>query len=323
MPDADPPPAGSTPSDHPSPNRPDLLPRLATVLLVGVTAVWGSTFFLIHDLVQTIPASDFLAVRFTIAAVVMVAAFWGHLRALASADLRIGALLGGLYGAAQLLQTMGLAHTDASTSGFITGTYVIFTPLLAAIVFAERVGPAGWVGTALAAAGLGVLSLYGLSAGVGEAQTLVAAGLYAAHIVGLGRWSRADNALGLATVQAAVIAILCTLAALPGGIQLPESGGQWTALVYMALVAGAGALWAQTWAQSHLSATSAAIVMTLEPVFAAGFAVALGGESLTARMIVGGGLVVLAMYVVELGRMPSGRASAQDAPPSEALHHEV
>jgi drug/metabolite transporter (DMT)-like permease len=83
------------------------------------------------------------------------------------------------------------------------------------------------------------------------------------------------------------------------------------------------ALWAQTWAQSHLPATRAAIVMTMEPVFAAFFAVALGGEPLTARMVVGGALVLAAMYVVELrGRTPPGASAEQDRP-AELLHHEV
>ena len=90
----------------------------------------------------------------------------------------------------------------------------------------------------------------------------------------------------------------------------------------MALVAGALAIWAQTWAQSHLPATRAAIVMTLEPVFATGFAVALGGESLTPRMVVGGALVLAAMYVVELVGRRRGATAEQD-PPTELLHHEV
>jgi drug/metabolite transporter (DMT)-like permease len=168
----------------------------------------------------------------------------------------------------------------------------------------------------LATAGLAVLSLRGFSVGFGEALTLAAAALYALHILGLGRYSTSASATGLATVQAFVIALVALVGALPGGITLPQDGGQWTSLLYMALVAGAVALWAQTWAQSHLPATRAAIVMTMEPVFAAFFAVLLGGESLTARMLLGGGLVLAAMYVVEL----LGRRSPR---PTELLHHEV
>ena len=101
--------------------------RLATLLLVSLTAVWGSTFFLIRDLVETVPPADFLTVRFGIAAIVMFALFRRQTLALGRRDLRIGAVLGLLYGSAQVLQTMGLQHTDASVSGFITGTCLLYT----------------------------------------------------------------------------------------------------------------------------------------------------------------------------------------------------
>ena len=296
--------------------------RLATLLLVSVTAVWGSTFFLIHDLVAHVPSADFLAVRFGIAAVVMAAVFRRQTRALTRRQVLVGVALGGLYGLAQLLQTIGLEHTDASVSGFVTGTYVVLTPVLGAVLLRDRLPMSTWLAVALATTGLGVLSLRGLSVGVGEALTLAAAALYALHIIGLGRFSTAGSATGLATVQAFVITVITGAAAIPGGITLPDTGSQWASLLYMALVAGAVALWAQTWAQSHLPATRAAIVMTMEPVFAAFFAVLLGGESLTARMLIGGALVLAAMYVVELLGRRSG-ASAEQDPPAELLHHEV
>lgn len=297
--------------------------RLATLLLVGVTAVWGSTFFLIRDLVAHVPSADFLAVRFAIAAVVMFAVFRRQTLALSRADLLTGVVLGAIYGAAQLLQTTGLEHTDASVSGFVTGTYVVLTPVFGALLLRDRITGSTWVAVGLATAGLAVLSLRGLSIGYGEALTLASAALYALHIIGLGRFSRAHTATGLATVQAFVIAVLCFVAAVPGGVTLPADGGQWTSLLYMALVAGAGALWAQTWAQSHLPATRAAIVMTLEPVFAAFFAVLAGGERMTMRMLGGGALVLAAMYVVELLGRRTPEVTAEEDPPAELLHHEV
>lgn len=297
--------------------------RVATLLLVLVTAIWGSTFFLIKDLVVTIPATDFLGVRFTIAAAIMVVAFWRQLRALSQREVIIGAGLGTLYGVAQILQTEGLAHTDASVSGFITGTYVVLTPILAAVIFKDRIPMRVWVAAALAMVGIGVLSLQGLAFGYGETLTLIAAVIYALHIIGLGRYSRSESAVGLATVQAIVIAAICMAASLPGGITLPETTGGWLSILYMAIVAGAFCLWAQTWAQSELTASRAAIVMALEPVFAAFFAVLLGGESLTARMLLGGSLVVTAMYVIELAPRRTPAATAEEDPPAEALHHEV
>ncbi|MDC5696733.1 DMT family transporter [Intrasporangium calvum] len=292
--------------------------RLATFLLVALTAVWGSTFFLIRDLVEHVPPVDFLAVRFSIAAVIMVVLFWRPLRALRREQLVVGVVLGLLYGLAQILQTQGLATTPASVSGFITGTYVVLTPLITAVVLRERVSGTTWAAVSLATAGLALLSLRGFSVGVGEAITLLAAVLYALHIVGLGRHSSHEIATGLSVVQMVVIAVLCTAGALPGGIVLPATPGQWASVLYMVVFASILALWTQTWAQAHMSATRAAIIMTMEPVFAAFFAVWLGGESLTGRMLLGGGLVLAAMFAVELlARRRPGEL------PVETLHHEV
>ncbi len=291
---------------------------IASVLLVALTAVWGSTFFLIRDLVVHIPPVDFLAVRFTLAAVVMVIVFWRPLRALNRRQVLAGAGLGVLYGVAQILQTQGLASTPASVSGFITGTYVVLTPIFTAVLLRERVPGTTWIAVVLATAGLALLSLNGFSVGVGEAITLLAAALYALHIIGLGKWSGHEIATGLSVVQMVVIAVICTVGALPGGITLPSGPGQWASVLYMVVFASIAAIWIQTWAQAHMPATRAAIIMTMEPVFAAFFAVLLGGEVLTVRMLIGGALVIAAMYAVELlARRAPGEL------PAETLHHEV
>jgi len=281
-------------------------PTLAALGLLGVTAAWGSTFFLLKDVVGRVPVSDFLAVRFALAAVAVWLLAPRSVSRLTALDRRNGVLLGVVYGGGQLLQTIGLQSTSASVSGFVTGMYVVFTPLLGALLLRARIGRTVWVAVALATAGLAVLSLQGFAVGTGEALTLASAVLYAAHIVGLGVWSTARSALGLTVVQLLTIAVVCGAGAAPGGVVLPQTAGDWGALVYMALVAGALALVVQTWAQAHLAATRAAIIMTMEPVWAGLFAVALGGERLGPRVVLGGGLVLAAMYLVELGpRRPS------------------
>jgi drug/metabolite transporter (DMT)-like permease len=273
---------------------------LATLALLAVTAAWGSTFFLIHDLLRRVPVVDFLAVRFAIAAVAMVALAPRAIGRLSRAKRRHAVVLGLLYGTAQILQTAGPAHTPASVSGFITGMYVVCTPLFAAVILRTRIGPMTWAAVLLAVVGLGVLTLGGFHVGYGEAVTLVAAMIYALHIVGLGAWSTSRDAIGMSILQCIVIAVVCSVAAAPGGIVVPHRAADWASVVYMALVAGAAALLVQTWAQAHLPPTSTAIVMSMEPVFAALFAVLFGGESATARMLLGGALVLAAMLVVEL-----------------------
>jgi drug/metabolite transporter (DMT)-like permease len=273
---------------------------LATGALLAVTASWGSTFFLIKDLLERMPTLDFLAVRFVIAGLVMLAVAHRSVLGLDRQTVRRSVVVGAIYGVAQILQTAGLAHTAASVSGFITGMYVVCTPLLAAVLLKTRITAITWGAVALATAGLGLLTLNGFSIGYGEALTFVAAILYALHIVALGAWSTASDALGMSVVQLLVIAVICLVATAPDGVVLPENGQDWAAIIYMALVAGALALVAQTWAQSQLSPTRTALIMSMEPVFAALFAVLLGGEDVGARMLLGGAMVLAAMLLVEL-----------------------
>ncbi len=273
---------------------------LPTLALVCVTAVWGSTFFMIKDIVDVIPPLDFLGVRFIIAGLFI--GLW-RFRALRTAPAEVwrhGAVLGLLYSCAQVAQTIGLQHTHASVSGFITGMYVVLTPVVLLLVFRVRVSAVTWLSIALATAGLMILSLHGLAFGVGESLTLLGSVFYAIHIAFLGHWSTNGHVLELAAIQIIVVGVTCLAAALPGGVVVPSTPGQWGQMLYMALIAGMGALVLQTWAQSRISATSAAVVMTTEPLFAALFAVAFGGEHLTIRLVVGGGLILGAMFSTEL-----------------------
>jgi drug/metabolite transporter (DMT)-like permease len=273
---------------------------LATLALLAITACWGSTFFLIKDVLDRLPVLDFLAVRFAIASVALCLMFPRALGRLTRSSVERALALGAVYGVAQILQTAGLADTPASVSGFITGLYVVCTPVLAAILLRSRITALTWAAVALAVAGLAVLTLSGFSVGFGEALTLVSAVLYALHIVGLGAWSDARQAMGMSILQLMMITAVALSATAWNGIQLPTTGRDWAAVLYMAVFAGALCLAGQTWAQAHLPPTRAAIIMSMEPVFAALFAVVLGGESTTARMVVGGLMVLGAMLLAEL-----------------------
>jgi drug/metabolite transporter (DMT)-like permease len=282
---------------------------LATAALLAVTACWGSTFFLIHDLLERVPTLDFLAIRFAIASLTLILLAPRALGRLTPESRRQAVVLGCLYGGAQILQTAGLAETPASVSGFITGMYVVATPVFAALILRSRISGITWAAVAVAMVGLAVLTLGGLSVGYGEALIFVAAMIYALHIVGLGAWSEPHQALGMSIVQLIVITVICTLCTAPNGIVLPTRLDDWLSILYMAVFAGAAAMIGQTWAQAHLPPTRAAIIMSMEPVFAAFFAVLLGGESITLRMVLGGAMVLTAMLVVEL--VPRRRIEAE------------
>jgi drug/metabolite transporter (DMT)-like permease len=278
--------------------------------LLGVTASWGSTFFLIKDLLHQVSVLDFLALRFAIAGLVAFAFAHRAVFRLSRRDVLHAVALGLVYGSAQVLQTLGLSTTRASVSGFVTGMYVVATPLLGALVVRQRIRGTVWIAVVLATSGLAFLALNGFSVSGGVALIFVSALLYAVHILGLGEWASERSAVGLSVVQLLVIGALCVAVTAPNGIGTPSDAAGWSSLVYMALVPGALAILAQTWAQAHLVATRTAIIMTMEPVWAAFFAVLFGGEPLTLRMLVGGALVLAAMYLVELGPRSAARAQS-------------
>jgi drug/metabolite transporter (DMT)-like permease len=277
------------------------MPDRPTLALVGVTAIWGSTFVVVKDAVGRMPVTDFLTWRFGLAALVMLLLRPRSVAALGPAGRRAGVIVGVALGVGYLLQTLGLQHTSAAVSGFITGMFVVLTPLGSALLLRTRVPLAAWGAVALATAGLALLSLHGLSVGYGELLTLGCAAAFALHIVGLGRWSASHDAFGLAVVQLATTAVLCAVVAVPGGLVVPPTASVWGALAVTALGATALAFVVQTWAQSVLAPTRAAVIMTMEPVFSGLFAVAVAGERLGLRAVLGAGLVLTAMLLTEVG----------------------
>ncbi|MDQ6651034.1 MAG: DMT family transporter [Actinomycetota bacterium] len=285
---------------------PALLP---TVALLVVAAVWGSTFVVVKAATGRLPVLDFLAWRFALAALAMLALRPRAVLQLGRDGRRAGVLLGLALAAGFLFQTYGLRSTGAAVSGFITGLYVVLTPLGAAVLLRRPPSKAAWAAVALAAVGLGLLSLHGLAIGAGELLTLLCAIAFALHIVGLGRWASAGDTLGLAVVQLGTVAVIYLGLTVPRGLRLPPDAGVWGALLLTALAATALAYLVQTWAQAHLAPTRAAVVMTMEPVFAGLFAVAVGGERLGWRTPLGGVLVLAAMLVAEVGP----RAGAEGA----------
>lgn len=154
--------------------------------------------------------------------------------------------------------------------------------------------------SAVATLGLAILSLRGLSFGLGETYTLAGSVCYSLHIVLLGRFSKRTDSQTLASTQLIMMGALSLLLAAPGGIQVPKTAFTWFALFYMALLGGSLAMLLQTWAQSRISQTRVAIIMTCEPVFAAVTAIIFGGEPLTLRLVIGGGLIVAAILASEL-----------------------
>ncbi|MEV5541713.1 DMT family transporter [Saccharopolyspora shandongensis] len=290
----------SAPDTGPQRSRPGVWNLLALSSLAGVTAVWGGTFVLVKDAVSQAPAMDFLAVRFLIAAAVLLMLRPRRITMLSRAGWGHGILLGLALGVAYIAQTYGLRYTSASLSGFITGMFVVFTPVIAGLVLRHRITRATWAAVGIAVLGLGLMSVQEFAVGPGELLTLMCALFLALHIVGLGEWSSPHDAHALTTVQLGVVAAMCLVVGVPDGLDLPADWHFWVALIGMAVIATSVAYMVQTWAQARVPASQAAVVLTLEPVFAGIFGVVFDHDQLTAQIVLGAALMVCAMYLAEL-----------------------
>jgi len=283
-------------------------PMIASVALVGVTAVWGYTFLVVQDAIARMPVMDFLAWRFLVASVVMIALRPTCLRNVTRLELLRGVGLGTMLGLGYITQTYGLRFTSAAISGFITGMFVVLTPIMSWILLRRKTNRNTWMVVALATVGLALLSLNGWSVGIGELLTLGCAVFFAIHIVGLGEWSSQYEPYGFSLLQIGTVAVISLIAATPGGIAVPPDLGVWEVVGITGVLATAVAFFVQTWAQSLVSATRAAVVMTMEPVFAGFFAVVIGGNQLTLRTIAGAACILAAMFIINL---KSGRSDTR------------
>ena len=271
---------------------------LVISLVLAVAAIWGSSFVVMKDTLHRINVSSFLGWRFLIATVLMVAMRPQALKVIRGKFLLKGVVVGLLLGGGYIFQTFGLTQTTVAKTGFITGLYAVFTPLLAAGLFKKHVSKIQWAATALALAGLAMLSFKGLSIGVGESLVLVSAILFAGHIIALSEWSHGMDTYALTLIQMAVVSALSFLGGIRQGIEAPHDSGVWRAIFYTAIFASAFAFFIQTWTQSFMAATSIGILLTMEYIFAAIFGVIFGHETLALRTLLGGSLVIVAMVVI-------------------------
>lgn len=273
--------------------------KVAPWALLLVAASWGWAFVIMKESIARQSVNNFLFSRFALAVVVMVLIRPQVFRFFDKDLVTRSAFAGTFLGAGYILQTLGLERTGAAITGFITGLYVVFTPLIAALVLKTRITLLTWGCVALATLGLALLSIRGWSVGIGELLILACAFCFGAHIISLGKWSSGRDAYAMTVVQLATCTLITGLASVAeGGYSPPPDWGVWATVVFTAVVCTAAAFMIQTWSQAHMSTTKVAVILTMEVVFAAVFAILFGGESLTLQTALGGILVVIAMYVI-------------------------
>ena len=274
--------------------------RLAPWALLSVSAAWGMAFVVMKDAIERQNVNNFLFTRFSLAVIVMIALKPSVIRQF-DRDLILRAGSAGIFlGLGYIFQTLGLARTGAAITGFVTGLYVVFTPLLAYFFLKERLTKLIWSCVFIATVGLGLLSIRGFSVGIGEMLVLASAFFFAAHIIALGKWSSGRDVYAMTIVQLAMCALLSGLASIPEGYSAPPDYGVWAVVIFTAVVCTAVAFVVQTWSQAHMTTTKVAVILTMEVVFAALFAIIFGGERLTLQATLGGLMVLTAMLMIVL-----------------------
>ncbi len=284
--------------------------RLAVLALLGVGFVWGAAFVLMKDAIKQQPYMDFLATRFTIAFFAMLLLRPTIATRFEKGDIRYGALLGAVLALGYITQTIGLELTTAATSGFLTGLYVVFTPLLAWLFMRQQIAKRVIIGVVVAMAGLAIFSgaATDIEFQVGQLWLVACAIFYAIHILLLGKHGKGRSAYRFAMLQIGWMAVVTWGFALVDGYQMPPNLDVWFALFFTAILSTVLAFWIQTWAQGLIDPARVALIITSEVIFTALVAVAVGQEPVTFAMVMGGGLLFTAMLIVE---WPSKQRTAE------------
>jgi drug/metabolite transporter (DMT)-like permease len=272
--------------------------NLLYLAMLGAAAVWGGSFVVMKDSLEKQDVFSFLASRFILASILMLIYRPNALRGLNKKFVIRGILAGILLGSGYIFQTFGLTNTTVSNTGFITGLYLVFTPLISLILLRRHVIELQWLAVLLATIGLFLISFNGVSIGLGETLVLISAMLYGAHFVALGEWSDGGNTYALTLIQIATLGVMASLFTFKDGFQPPPDLSVWLAVLFTALFATFLAFLVQTKAQSVMSATAASVLLATETPFAVIFGLYFNSDPLTLKILSGGMLVMAAMGLV-------------------------
>ena len=268
------------------------------IAMISIAAVWGSSFVVMKDSLERQNVFSFLSSRFILAALLMFLYKPGVFRGLTNKFISRGIIAGILLGSGYIFQTYGLTKTTVSNTGFITGLYLVFTPLISLIILKRHVLKIQWLAVIVATIGLFFISYNGVTIGLGEILVLISAFIYGAHFVALGEWSDGKNTYALTFIQVVTVAALTSIFAFKDGFQVAPDSTVWLAILYTAFFATFIGFLIQTKAQSVMSATVASVLLATETPFAVFFGLYFHSDPLTLRIITGGSLVMVAMALV-------------------------
>jgi drug/metabolite transporter (DMT)-like permease len=281
----------------------------ADVALAFCSLLWGATFVVVRSALEHVSVFLFLAVRFSLAALLLAIFQSSGLRNLKKDELFAGAALGLFMFGGYAFQTAGLQYTTPAKSGFVTGSSVVLVPLLLGIFWKRRLNAWVYAGTLAAVAGIFLLTVpaQGLARlNRGDLLTLGAAGLYAVHIILVGEYTRRHSVAALSILQVAAcgaLSCVATVAASLSAFEPVRFDLRWelvTAIGICSVFATAIAFATQMWAQQYTTPSHAAIIFTLEPVFAVITSYLVIGERLNRRSMLGAGFVLIGILIAEL-----------------------
>lgn len=285
-------------------------PELA---LIGVTAIWGTTFLVVHKAMEVSGPLFFVGLRFLAAGLISLIFFWRIMPGTTKREWLAGSLIGILIFVGYGLQTSGLQTVDSSTSAFITALYVPLVPLLQWLIFRKAPKAMTIVGAVIAFVGLILLSLpslTGIGISGGEIATFIATIAFAFEILLIGFFAGSVNVGRVTVIQLMVGGLLSLLAMPVFGEAIPEFSWVW---LLAALGLGVASYLIQVtmnWAQRTVSPTRATIIYAGEPVWAGALG-RLAGERLPFISLVGAALIVVSIVISEL-RAPKGTRKPED-----------
>ncbi|MBN8722506.1 MAG: EamA family transporter [Acidobacteria bacterium] len=280
------------------------------LVLVWVTFIWGSTFFIAKEIVTSTPPINYLSTRFLIASLLLV--LISYRQKIDRTAIKGGMLLGAMLYGGFLFQALGLVYTTASKSGFVTGVTVIIVPFFSYFITRSRIIGEHLLAVFIASLGFALITLpeKNESINIGDVSTLVGTIFWAFHIVFTGVWVERAPSRSLMLVQILTAATLFTASKfiLPAlGILPTLADNSWPIsfksslqLLYLGTIATIFTIFAQTYAQKYVTAIRAAIIFSLEPAFASLMAYLFAGERLTWRVVFGGILIICAIIVSEI-----------------------
>jgi drug/metabolite transporter (DMT)-like permease len=274
------------------------LPDLALLL---VAMVWGTTFVMVKDALSSVDANALIAYRFAIAAALLGALLLLKRKNI-FADWKNGLLIGFVLWLSYITQTIGLKHTSASNSAFITALYVILTPFISYLLFKKIPGKRKILAALVSVTGLWILTGGVNGMNYGDLITLGAAVTAAAYIILVGKLDSKTDAMVSCFQQFTAVTLLSALAAFftsPTGFMV-SSQSAWNSVIFLALFPSLLAYLLQVWAQKKADETKTALILSLEAVFAAFFAWGFGGEIFSMKKAIGGGIMLIGTVLSEI-----------------------